>query len=267
MRERRELVFVGGTGRSGTHVVARLLGEHSRFAAVPIECRFHCNPSGLADVVTGRATPEEFVRQAADASGGTGCGVGGRGTVRLRARWRALGEARGARSAACTRSSPASRFEEAIARFEATAAGDVVAGLPRPVLRPARARSRRGAGKPALVEMSCFTIAAAPGLARIFPRRASSTRCATGATRAPRRSPSARRSTTRPTPPRGSSGGRAAAAAPRRASAGWTPRRALHVVSLDELVWGDRERAYGGLLELPRRRRRAGDARASSSAR
>ena len=56
-----ELVFVGGTGRSGTHVVSHLLGEHSRFAAVPIECRFHSNPRGLADVVTGRATPEEFV--------------------------------------------------------------------------------------------------------------------------------------------------------------------------------------------------------------
>ncbi len=33
---------------------------------VPIECRFHCNPNGLADVVSGRATPEEFVRQAQD---------------------------------------------------------------------------------------------------------------------------------------------------------------------------------------------------------
>src|SRR4051794_41312794 len=56
-----DVVFVGGTGRSGTHVIARLLGQHSRYEMIPIECRFHCNPSGLADVVTGRATPEEFV--------------------------------------------------------------------------------------------------------------------------------------------------------------------------------------------------------------
>ena len=57
----RDLVFVGGTGRSGTHVVSQLLGRHSRFAAIPIECRFHCNPKGLADVATGRATTDEFV--------------------------------------------------------------------------------------------------------------------------------------------------------------------------------------------------------------
>ena len=31
-----DLVFVGGTGRSGTHVLARLLGRHPRFAEVPI---------------------------------------------------------------------------------------------------------------------------------------------------------------------------------------------------------------------------------------
>jgi hypothetical protein len=32
-----DLVFVGGTGRSGTTVTAELLGRHSRFATVPIE--------------------------------------------------------------------------------------------------------------------------------------------------------------------------------------------------------------------------------------
>jgi hypothetical protein len=58
-----DLVFVGGTGRSGTTVLSHLLGHHSRFHAVPIECRFHCNPKGLADVVGGRATIEEFLRK------------------------------------------------------------------------------------------------------------------------------------------------------------------------------------------------------------
>ena len=46
-----DLVFVGGTGRSGTHILSYLLDRHSRFFGVPIECRFHCNPKGLADVV------------------------------------------------------------------------------------------------------------------------------------------------------------------------------------------------------------------------
>ena len=78
-----ELVFVGGTGRSGTHVVASLLGEHSRFASVPIECRFHCNPNGLADLVDGRTTPEEFVDKLRRFWWHR-VRVGGRGTVRLR---------------------------------------------------------------------------------------------------------------------------------------------------------------------------------------
>ncbi len=56
-----DLVFIGGTGRSGTTVLSHLLGRHSRFCAVPIECRFHCNPKGLADVVGGRARIEEFL--------------------------------------------------------------------------------------------------------------------------------------------------------------------------------------------------------------
>ena len=61
--EPADLVFVGGTGRSGTTVISHLLDHHSRFRGVPIECRFHCNPKGLADVVGGRATPEQFVRK------------------------------------------------------------------------------------------------------------------------------------------------------------------------------------------------------------
>ena len=63
MTEPADLVFVGGTGRSGTTVLSHLLGRHSRFRAVPIECRFHCNPKGLADVVGGRATVDEFLRK------------------------------------------------------------------------------------------------------------------------------------------------------------------------------------------------------------
>ena len=58
-----ELVFVGGTGRSGTHILSYLLDRHSHYHGVPIECRFHCNPKGLADVVQGRTEPEEFLRK------------------------------------------------------------------------------------------------------------------------------------------------------------------------------------------------------------
>ena len=158
-----DLVFVGGTGRSGTHVIARLLGQHSRYEMIPIECRFHCNPSGLADVVTGKATPEEFVAKLrkfwwhrvrhgghALARGGV-AGAAGRQGARppqdhcprpLR------GSGRGVRGEL-----PRRRRSQASRALFFDLLGPLAAD----------------AGKPALVEMSCFTIASAPGLARIFP--------------------------------------------------------------------------------------------------
>src|SRR5438034_10998275 len=36
-----EPVFVGGAGRSGTTILARLIGEHSRYYTIPFEIRFH----------------------------------------------------------------------------------------------------------------------------------------------------------------------------------------------------------------------------------
>ena len=51
MRPPGTLLFIGGTGRSGTHALAQLLGRHSRFADVPIEARFHCNKRGMPDLL------------------------------------------------------------------------------------------------------------------------------------------------------------------------------------------------------------------------
>jgi hypothetical protein len=236
-----DLVFVGGTGRSGTHVIARLLGAHSRYAAIPIECRFHCNPSGLADVVTGKATPAEFldklrrfwwhrVRR------------GERAWVRLAPFARRGGKVRGLHKIV-----PRDRFEEAISRFEQSYPGDVVQAsrtLFFDLLGPLAAE----AGKPALVEMSCFTIASAPGLARIFPEARF-----VHAVRDGRDSGSSKASK------------RQKSHHPTNVTDGidwWLERLRLAEegvrglddparvapISLDELVWGDRERAYGDLL-------------------
>jgi hypothetical protein len=57
------LVFVGGTGRSGTHVIAELLDRHPRYASVPIEARFHAKPRGFPDLLAGAVGPEEFLRK------------------------------------------------------------------------------------------------------------------------------------------------------------------------------------------------------------
>jgi hypothetical protein len=53
-------VFVGGTGRSGTTVLAELLGQHSAFAVIPIEARFQAEARGLPGVHEGRVSVDAF---------------------------------------------------------------------------------------------------------------------------------------------------------------------------------------------------------------
>ena len=238
-----DLVFVGGTGRSGTHVIARLLGQHSRYEMVPIECRFHCNPSGLADVVTGKATPEEFLAKLRKFWWHR-VRHGGRALARVASLARGGGKVRGLHKIVSR-----DRFEEAISRFEASCSADVVAAsrtLFFDLLGPLAA----DAGKPALVEMSCFTIASAPGLARIFPEARF-----VHAVRDGRDSASSKVAK------------RQKAHHPTGVTDGidwWLGRLRLAEegvrglddpgrvapISLDELVWGDRERAYGDLLDF-----------------
>jgi hypothetical protein len=60
LRDPTPLLFIGGTGRSGTHVVAKILNQHSHFRKVPNEARFHTDPGGLPDVLAGRTGPDLF---------------------------------------------------------------------------------------------------------------------------------------------------------------------------------------------------------------
>ena len=57
------LVFVGGTGRSGTHVVAKMLGRHSFYRNIRNEVRFHCNPRGYPDLLSGEVEVGEFLKK------------------------------------------------------------------------------------------------------------------------------------------------------------------------------------------------------------
>jgi hypothetical protein len=245
-RDPAKLVFVGGTGRSGTHILSYLLDRHSRFHGVPIECRFHCNPKGLADVVMGRATVEDFLTKLRGYWWHR-VRVGDRAYVK--ARWRAIGrrgEVRGLHTIM-----PRERFETAVSRFEQSHTEDLLAasrnlfyGLLQPVAEEA--------GKPVLVEMSCFTVAAADGLARIFPeaRFVHSVRDGrdSGSSKV-----SLRQKAHHPTDI--ASGIEFWADRLRQAEDGVrglsaADRERLHVVSLDELVHFDREAAYSGLLEF-----------------
>ena len=245
MSDLSEIVFVGGTGRSGTHVVARLLGQHSRYRKVPIEARFHCNERGLADVVMGRTTPEDFL---AKLRGfwwrRVRFGLAGRATVRLAKLAGRGGKVRGLHKIV----SPDS-FEEAVGRFESNCSRDVVQAsrnLFLDLLGPLAAE----AGKPALVEMSCFTIAAADGLSRMFPeaRFVHSVRDGrdAGSSKVSKRQKSHH--------PRdvlqGIEWWEGRLDRAERGVRGLPDRERLHVVSLDELVWSDREPAYHALLDF-----------------
>jgi len=144
----REIVFIGGTGRSGTHALAQLLGRHSRLADVPIEARFHCNKRGMPDLLEGRITLQSYVEK-------------------LRGFWwhrvRVDGRPRGLYNLMRRR-----EFDAAIERFEAVYAEDPIAGcrgLYLDLLGPVAER----AGKPGLVEMSSHNIRAAQTLLRLFP--------------------------------------------------------------------------------------------------
>lgn len=56
-------VFVGGTGRSGTTIMAELIARSSRYALIPIEIQFHAAPRGLAELLQGRVDVGEFRRE------------------------------------------------------------------------------------------------------------------------------------------------------------------------------------------------------------
>jgi Sulfotransferase family len=156
-----DLAFVGGTGRSGTHVVAHLLGRHSRYREIEIEVRFHCNPRGFPDLLAGRVTLGEFMRK-------------------LRRFWWHRIKAGepfaavlpslplGREERGLYKIVPRERFDAEATRFETSypddplgACRDLFLGLLGPLADEAR--------KPGLVEMSSDTVAQGPTLARIFP--------------------------------------------------------------------------------------------------
>jgi len=145
---RRPLVFVGGTGRSGTHIVGRLLGEHAAYADVPIEARFHCNKRGLPDLLGGRVSFGGFL-------------------AKLRDFWwhriRVDDQPRGLYSLMYR-----SAFDEAVERFEASYHSDPIAAARRlylDLLWPLAEEE----GKPGLVEMSSHNVREAQILRRLFP--------------------------------------------------------------------------------------------------
>lgn len=59
----RPPIFVGGTGRSGTTITAKVLAAHPRYALIPYEVHFITDGGGLCDLVAGRTTIARFERR------------------------------------------------------------------------------------------------------------------------------------------------------------------------------------------------------------
>jgi Sulfotransferase family len=144
------IVFVGGTGRSGTHVVARLLSRSDHYGLVPVECRFHTDDDGFPGLLAGEVTKRRFIR-------------------RLRGFWWRGFQTK--RFRGLHRFVPRERFNRAVKAFDEGFDDDHEGACRRlfldllwPVTEGDGGRTAAG-----IIEQSCDVIAQAPTLVRLFP--------------------------------------------------------------------------------------------------
>jgi sulfotransferase family protein len=140
------ILFVGGTGRSGTHVLAKLLSRHPRLAMVPLEVRFHVEERGFPGLLGGRVSKEQFAGRM------RGFWWKGFQTRRMRGLYRFVSE---------------ERLEGALGSFE-QGFDDDPEGACRRLFLDLLWPLVESSGADALVEQSCDTIAQAPTLVRLF---------------------------------------------------------------------------------------------------
>ncbi|HEY8466418.1 MAG TPA: sulfotransferase [Solirubrobacterales bacterium] len=141
------IVFVGGTGRSGTHVVARLIGRHALYCAIPVECRFHVDPDGFPGLLAGKVSKRRFLRRM------RGFWWRGFQTNRMRGMYRFV---------------PRERYDAALEAFDERFDDDPEAACRQLFLDLLMARAH-DRGRAGIVEQSCDVIAQAPTLVRLFP--------------------------------------------------------------------------------------------------
>jgi hypothetical protein len=141
------VLFVGGTGRSGTHVIAKLLGKHSKLALVPVEVRFHVEDAGFPGLLSDEDSKERFLKRL------RGFWWRGFQTRRMRGLYKFV---------------PEDRFERAVADFDSAYEVDRE-GACRKLFHDLLEIRLERAGADGLVEQSCDTIAQGPTLERLFP--------------------------------------------------------------------------------------------------
>lgn len=144
------ILFVGGTGRSGTHVVAKLAARNANYRLIPVEVRFHVDEKGFPGLLAGEVTKRAFMRRM------RGFWWRGFQTDRMRGLHRFV---------------PRERFDTALAAFDERFDSEPEAAcraLFFDLLWPVTAEGRHGPAE-GLVEQSCDVIAQAPTLVRLFP--------------------------------------------------------------------------------------------------
>jgi hypothetical protein len=141
-------IFIGGTGRSGTWVVGRLLKNHPMVTTVHTELRFHASGGGFARLLDGEVAPDDFAREILD-------------------RWFRIagptGKAKGLQLVVGS-----AELRRALATFRRAAATDVpraLQGLMDDIMDP----YARGRGASTWVETTPDNAAAAAALTTVFP--------------------------------------------------------------------------------------------------
>ena len=142
------IVFVGGTGRSGTHVIAKLLCKNVDLALIPVECRFHVERGGIPDLLAGEVTKAAFLR-------------------RLRGRWWKGFQTN--RFRGLYRLMDRERLDAAISAFEPRFEEDSEAACRQLFLDLLWWKTEHRKAAVGIVEQSCDTIAQGETLARLFP--------------------------------------------------------------------------------------------------
>ena len=142
------IVFVGGTGRSGTHVLAQVISRNRRFGLIPVEVRFHTDPDGFPGLLAGEVSLDRFLR-------------------RLRGYWWRGFQTR--RMRGLFRFVDRERFDTAVGRFEASFPEDHEGACRQLFFDLLWFRSQERPEGEAIVEQSCDTVAQAETLVRLFP--------------------------------------------------------------------------------------------------
>ena len=138
-------VFVGGTGRSGTTIIASLLGTQREYKEIPVEAKFHAVPEGLPAVLRGADTPAILVE-------------------RMRERWWNAAPDRPILARLVDREC----FDTARARFVEHAAEDLVAAG-RQLMQDLLGSYAQREGKRGWIEMTPSNAVYAPVLAMLYP--------------------------------------------------------------------------------------------------